>query len=642
MQPSVQLPTPGLLDRLVLNPIAVRELRVAGRSNRLLIVVTLLLVLQWGAQAVLVGVLMSTGTDRPESLGQFMFITQSIATLVTVVAIFPAFSCTAIAAERERNALDMLSLSHLPAWEVVWGKLVSAVMQSALFATLSLPFFVVAVALGGVPWSLLGAVLIALFLVSIGISSLGIYCSAVIKRPTGAVALTYMLSIMFGFMMLTAGGALIMEYFFRGGRENEGLNWLISGPVIQRLALVLGAAGFILFQSAFLIAAATSKLLTEGENRHTALRILALVVAVFMAAMWLLVSQALSGTGFAAAFIIGSILLFMTLMTTLFASVKQIADVGFAPRRTARELAADKSRFKWLKWVVSPGATPSLVCMMLVALMVVGTGALVMGSRVNAEAVQQVKERPEGGLGNVGDFMSERVFSQHYQTGIGPPNGVALLNRADDVLKRKMEQQLAAGNVYEARPEAIEAANSVGNIYLYGTVAFVLVLLAFGLLARMISFSPFGAKAPAMWSGLAIALVIIGPMILGPIMREYDGPDLSQLSPAMLLGLAVELARLDVVAELSPDHAGLVSDARWSALRIATPSLVLVGCILLVGLLGGIYFGKRAEAARQAAGGRWPVPRIPPPREFVASGQTALLAGPVDVAPPTEGPSQES
>jgi len=343
-----------------------------------------------------------------------------------------------------------------------------------------------------------------------------------------------------------------------------------------------------------------------------------LIAGLYVVLMWLLLSHALDGKSLRTAFGFSTALLFMSMLMVLFASIKQIADTGFPPRRTARELAAVKGPIlKPIRWLVTPGASSSLACMMLVALMVIGGGALLLGNRVATEAVRAAEAAPVATIGDIESVLPYALFSSS--------------PRASDVLfiaktSYSSSSHTAQPSIHSSNESAKDAASKISHVYYYAAFAFLLVMLSFGLIARMISFTSFGSRAPAVWSGLILAFVIVAPVMLGGVSELNQGPELAQLSPVRLLELSIQLTRIDIAQTLDPTFVTKFPSARADAFWGATPSLIVVGTLLLLGSVGGFVFGRSAKVAREAAGGRWPVPRIPPPREFTASAQTALVA----------------
>lgn len=172
--------TPGFFKRLFLNPLAVRELRVACRSWKLVIILTAYLLIQGAIMAIWLYVQSdSQGLyEDPTSIGRGLFITLSVVLAIIVMLVFPAFSSTAIASEHEKKSFDLLLLTPLAPWEIASGKFIAAALQSSIFLIATIPLFALAGLFGGIDPGPFFVVLWVLVLFSIFISFVGVYASS--------------------------------------------------------------------------------------------------------------------------------------------------------------------------------------------------------------------------------------------------------------------------------------------------------------------------------------------------------------------------------------------------------------------------------------------------------------------------------
>src|SRR5690606_27903140 len=119
-------------------------------------------------------------------------------------------------------------------------------------------------------------------------TALGIYFSAVLKRPVGAVAATYIFSIVYGlFAMFTVYGSVVRVVMTPGGSTTADL----IGPssVLQVIATMFVLTVVVVVIATGMIIAAVPRLQTDGEIRHTPLRVCALIWAGLMMFVWFLI-----------------------------------------------------------------------------------------------------------------------------------------------------------------------------------------------------------------------------------------------------------------------------------------------------------------------------------------------------------------
>src|SRR5690606_30865549 len=167
--------SPGFFKRLFMNPLAVRELRVACRSWKLVIILSAYLLIQGSIVSIWLYVASdSQGLyEDPTSIGRGLFITMSVVLAIVVMLVFPAFSSTAIASEHEKKSFDLLMLTPLAPWEIASGKFFAAGIQASIFLVATVPFFAMANLFGGIDPAVFFAVLWILVLLSVFISFLG-------------------------------------------------------------------------------------------------------------------------------------------------------------------------------------------------------------------------------------------------------------------------------------------------------------------------------------------------------------------------------------------------------------------------------------------------------------------------------------
>lgn len=268
------LPVPPL-DRINdfpdgLSPMLVKELRQGLRTYTFVI---LFLVLQ----GLLALVLMTAGAATSGSasggagsvVSQIVFCFYALALLV----IQPLRGISAISIEVKQNTIDLMVLTRLSAWRIVWGKWCSIVSQSALLLCAIIPYLILRYFFGGMQLFSELFLMLYIFLVSAALTAVTVGLSAVpsvlirgLVPILGAIVLT-------GFILgdLTPSLYTYVAYLSPSSLEFIG--------AIGFLALTLYTGYFFLDMGASIIAPA-------AENRATRKRLIGLTV--FILVYWIL------------------------------------------------------------------------------------------------------------------------------------------------------------------------------------------------------------------------------------------------------------------------------------------------------------------------------------------------------------------
>lgn len=126
--------------------------------------------------------------------------------LFTMVCLLvPGIAGGSIAIERERRTLDILLTTHLSPWKIIIGKLESSLSMIFLISFSALPAVSLILVFGGVTVVDLLMLVFILVVSGIFIGSVGIFCSAVMKKTTVATITSYVIII-----MLIVGTAAIL------------------------------------------------------------------------------------------------------------------------------------------------------------------------------------------------------------------------------------------------------------------------------------------------------------------------------------------------------------------------------------------------------------------------------------------------
>jgi ABC-type transport system involved in multi-copper enzyme maturation permease subunit len=195
-QPPTPASAPSLFDRLVLNPVVLKELRGRMRGARAFIVLTVYLVLMSGFVLLLYNLYSAASTTPYNAssrglVGKVVFFGVVGIELLLVSFIAPAFTVGALSGERERQTFDLLRTTLLSARSLVLGKLGSSLSFVMLLLFAAVPLQSMAFLLGGVA---IEEVLVANLLLAVTawmFCSAGVFFSSLMRRTLGATVLTY-------------------------------------------------------------------------------------------------------------------------------------------------------------------------------------------------------------------------------------------------------------------------------------------------------------------------------------------------------------------------------------------------------------------------------------------------------------------
>jgi ABC-type transport system involved in multi-copper enzyme maturation permease subunit len=112
--------------------------------------------------------------DKASKFGEYFLVTFLIIQLVVVVVVTPAVAGGSLAEEKERGSLDLLLVSPLSGWEIVFGKMLARLVFVGGVVLAGLPVLALTSFFGGVdPWQLLaGYAITFLTILSLGSFSL--------------------------------------------------------------------------------------------------------------------------------------------------------------------------------------------------------------------------------------------------------------------------------------------------------------------------------------------------------------------------------------------------------------------------------------------------------------------------------------
>jgi ABC-type transport system involved in multi-copper enzyme maturation permease subunit len=195
------------------NPIVAKEYRSRMRTWRSPVAMTVYILLLGGVGW---AIFSSTATmarntfngAQAANYGQILFLWLVIFQMVLLAFITPALTAGAVSSERERQTIDLLFVTKLPAFSILWGKLLASMSFVILLLLLSVPIFSLVFLFGGIE---LDQVLTAFLVTSVAALTLGIIglaCSTAFKRTLPATVAAY------GAAFILLAGSLLFGLLF--------------------------------------------------------------------------------------------------------------------------------------------------------------------------------------------------------------------------------------------------------------------------------------------------------------------------------------------------------------------------------------------------------------------------------------------
>ncbi len=240
-----------------MNPILVKELRSRMRGPRAFVLLSIyLLVLSAAVLLLYIAMANNSASDigAGREIGKGLFLMIGAVALIQVCIITPSLTSGSIAGERERQSYDLLIASPLSSWQIVWGKLASALAFALLLVISVLPLMAMAFLFGGVSLTELLIAVLALLITSVSYASIGIFWSAIMRSPLSATSFSL------GSVMLFLLGLPFLIVIFGMIFWENTLNPLAESVIFTHIAR------FVLATHPFIAMAFTETVLSEGGN----------------------------------------------------------------------------------------------------------------------------------------------------------------------------------------------------------------------------------------------------------------------------------------------------------------------------------------------------------------------------------------
>ncbi|MBM83369.1 MAG: hypothetical protein CMJ78_22645 [Planctomycetaceae bacterium] len=152
-----------------------------------------------------------------------------------VYFLLPSMTCAVLTHEKERNTLELLLLTKLGPWIIIFEKMLSRMVPMLVFILLTLPVLGMAYAMGGTDGAHLMTSLYFLVLASLQVCSIAIACSAFAANSSTSFVITHL-----SIFAVVFGPVLIDEMRWINIRDEEMLFPPVLFDQSYRTALVRG------------------------------------------------------------------------------------------------------------------------------------------------------------------------------------------------------------------------------------------------------------------------------------------------------------------------------------------------------------------------------------------------------------------
>jgi ABC-type transport system involved in multi-copper enzyme maturation permease subunit len=228
------------------NPVLMREMLARVKGKRSFIVHLLFLTFFLFVFLPVYYFVLKSEVPWRENNGAFAGLLFVLLGFVAIVS--PAFSSGSITGEREQKTLSFLLVSPLKPFTVIFGKVLSSFLFSALLLATTLPFFFLAFTIGGINGERFFLSFVLILTSSLFFSALALFFSSVSRRTASAIAITY------GIIAFLIIGTFFIEDYLASRHSAGGNPPCLSGvlylnPAAGLLSIVSSEQFYLTFGS---------------------------------------------------------------------------------------------------------------------------------------------------------------------------------------------------------------------------------------------------------------------------------------------------------------------------------------------------------------------------------------------------------
>jgi ABC-type transport system involved in multi-copper enzyme maturation permease subunit len=125
--------------------------------------------------------------------------------MVLITLITPALTAGAISSERERQTIDLLFVTRIPPFSIIWGKLLASMSFVVLLLLLSVPIFSLVFLFGGIEFDQVLYSFLVTIVAALALGLIGIAFSTWLRRTLAATVASYMAAFLLVFGTVAFG-----------------------------------------------------------------------------------------------------------------------------------------------------------------------------------------------------------------------------------------------------------------------------------------------------------------------------------------------------------------------------------------------------------------------------------------------------
>lgn len=177
------------------NPIVAKEYRSRMRTWRsplaMMIYIVLIAGLGYLIFSSMVGPLNRGYGGQASNYGQVLFTYLVIFQMILITFITPGLTAGAISSEREHQTIDLLFVTRIPPFSIIWGKLLASMSFVVLLLLLSVPIFSLVFLFGGIELDQFLYAFLVTIVAALTLGLMGIAFSTLLRRTLAATIAAY-------------------------------------------------------------------------------------------------------------------------------------------------------------------------------------------------------------------------------------------------------------------------------------------------------------------------------------------------------------------------------------------------------------------------------------------------------------------
>lgn len=178
------------------NPIVAKEYRTRMRTWRSPTAITIYIVLLGGIGWAVFAATTANQTGSivqasPGGLGSQLFTFLVLFQVALIAFMTPALTAGAISGERERQTIDLLFVTPIPPFSIIWGKLLASISFIVLLLVISVPLFSLVFLFGGVEIDQVMEAFLVTAVTALTLGLVGVAFSTLFRRSLAATVAAY-------------------------------------------------------------------------------------------------------------------------------------------------------------------------------------------------------------------------------------------------------------------------------------------------------------------------------------------------------------------------------------------------------------------------------------------------------------------